>query len=120
MPSKCSGLASMCSSRLSTKPSCDEGADPFVRLDEHVRPLADAVHAQKLQGVVVEVGSRALRDLDLDPHVRAFRLERGVEPLGGLLDVARAQRPGRVLARPELVGDLLGRDRRRASVRQAR
>ena len=79
-----------------------EGADPFVRGDEHVRPLVDAEHFQELQRVVVEALGRALAHRDLDALGRTFGLELLVQPLGSLDHIAGAQRPGRVLARPEL------------------
>ena len=75
-----------------------EGADPFVRGDEHVRPLADAEHLQKLQRVVVEALGRALAHHDLDALVGTFGLELRVQPLRRLDHVAGPQRPGRVLA----------------------
>ena len=90
-----------------------EGADPFVRGDEHVRPLADAEHLEELQRVVVEALGRALAHHHLDALVRAFGLELLVQPLGRLHDIAGTQRPGRVLARPELELDGLLRERRR-------
>ena len=93
-----------------------EGADPFVRGDEHVRPFADAEHLQELQRVVVETLGRALAHHHLDALVGAFGLELLVQPLGSLDHIAGAQRPGRVLARPEL--ELHGLLRRRRHGRE--
>ena len=92
-----------------------EGADPFVRGDEHVRPLADAEHLEKLQRVVVEALRRALAHHHLDALVRTFGLELRVQPLGRLHHVAGPQRAGRVLARPEFERDGLLRQRRRGA-----
>ena len=98
-----------------------EGADPFVRGDEHVRPLADAEHLEKLQGVVVEALGGALAHHHLDALVRTFGLERLVQPLGRLHHVAGPQRAGRILARPEFELDgLLRQHRRRGKHRRGR
>ena len=78
-----------------------EGADPFVRGDEHVRPLADTEDLEELQGVVVESLGRAFAHHHLDALVGALCLERLVQPVGRLHHIARTQRPGWVLPRPE-------------------
>ena len=58
-----------------------KGADPFVRGDEHVRPLADTEDLEELQGVVVETLRRAFAHHHLDALVGALGLERLVQPL---------------------------------------
>ena len=90
-----------------------EGADPFVRGDEHVRPLADTEDLEELQRVVVETLGRAFAHHHLDALVGALGLERLVQPLGRLHHIARTQRPRWVLPRPELELHGLLRQRRR-------
>jgi hypothetical protein len=75
-----------------------EGADPFVRRDEHVRPLADAEHLEELQSIVVEAFRRALAHHHLDALVRALGGKLLVQPLCCFYHIAGTQRSRRILA----------------------